>query len=78
MNVKKYLGLMFNFRSLATATLKVNERDKYIHTWFCRRMDISFYGEDLKLIKRFKAVKPFSIIMIPKGSKIVKEITLPN
>ena len=62
---------MFNFKSGSTFFFK-NETG-WMHTWFCRRLDLYLLDEDMDLIKTMKFVRPFSIITLGKNVKYIYE-----
>lgn len=70
-----WFGMMFEFRKYIVLSLDI-KNEKKIHTFFCRTLDIRFYDKDKKLILAKYAVKPFSVLDIPKNTKYVIEMTI--
>lgn len=66
---------MFEFRKNIIMVLDTTN-SKYIHTWFCRRIDMWFYDENKKLINTLYSVRPCSIYKIPPKTKYVIEMTI--
>lgn len=70
---KKHIGLMFKTKPLAYCLL-LNEG--FIHTFFCKPMDIYLFNDNLILQKTMANVKPFGIYKIPTKYKYILEVLI--
>ena len=69
---QRLIGLMFK-KSITYGLLFKN--CKSIHTFFMKEeIDVIATDKDDKIIKKYKSVKPYKIIIAPKGTKNIYEL----